>query len=741
MSRWNSKRRTGKMCSHAFLLLFAIPLLRAQPGPDDVFEYLSLDFPGLEKVREAVRSGELPKARAALLSYFQTRPNRLGDDLYAAGEGNSQVARENAGNRFSWKGTAKAFGATVDWRFIGPDREWNYSLNRMLWFENFVAVYSRTRDEGLVRAWREQILSWIRLGDPGFPRTIDTGRRLESLVSSYWMFITQLRSPSIDPEMHAVLLASIHEQCEYLYNPDHWRRYSNWGTFESSGLARAAVLFPEFKRSTMWLRELFFRMQVQIGLSYYPDGMHVELSPSYHAGELQMWFDFVRLAERNGIVSPWQTQSAQPSAAALFRNPARALMYLVTPNGGFPQAGDTDDSVDLDLLGGMSTYLDDSQMRFVATRGRDGSPPVESSHAFPDAGYFILRSGWGDAGRPFGDQMYLMFDATVNTPWHAHRDAFNVLFNAFGRKLLLDAGRFTYNDGPERELFLGAASHNTVVIDRQDQKKHDPKPEAWWKFFRSFDCVSATRRQGDVRHERTVCLIKPDYAVIVDRLAGKGSHQYQQYWHLDPGGRGEVSLAGSVVFSPNFLLCSTAPEGSLGVGTGWVSRRYREKTEGPVVTCSWDAEGETAVATLLYPFGGEMPRVEITDITPREIRGRSMVLKIDNGRFQDMVYMRGDTARNVGDGVATDADVLFLRREGRGVQGFAAARCSSLIIDGKVHYATPGVRTDVSFDGECLEIRGVNIRRCEARVPGTSRVFMNEETVPAKRSGEMLICE
>jgi len=692
--------------SIGIFLFFVSATVVAQPGPDDVFKYLRLDYPGLEEVQKAVEEGNLSEGRAALLRYFQTRKDRLGSGLYAFGQGDSAQAFMNARNHFSWKGTSKDFGKTIDWSFIGLDREWNYSLNRMLWFENFVEVYRRSRDETLVRAWKDQVMSWIRIGDPGYPRSIDTGRRMESLASSYCMFVTELRSPSVDPETNAILLASIHQQCEFLYHPDNWRRYSNWGTFESSGLARAAVLFPEFKRNNLWLRELFFRMQVQLGLSYYPDGMHVEVSPSYHAGELQVWFDFNTLVERNGVDNPWSPQSEQPSPASLFRAPAEALAYLITPSGRFPPTGDTDDSEGLELLDGMSTYLDDPHLRFVATRGREGVPPVESTRAFPDVGYFVLRSGWGDAQRPFNQQLYLLFDATVNLPWHAHRDAFNILLSAYDHELLVDAGRFTYNAGPDRELFLSAASHNTVVIDGTDQTKFDKKPKAWWKFTSTFDCVSAARMQGEVEHRRTVCYVKPDYAVVIDQVAGQGAHAYRQYWHLDPSATGQVTLSGQRVVSPNLLLSSSSPAGSLQLTKGPVSKRYRERTEGPVITCSWEATGKSSVATLLYPFRREAPRVDFSDVTSGDLRAHHTIVRMDHGGFRDFLYVAADSSRREDAGIVTDADILFLRRtQGGELNSFTALRCAYLKIDGKLYHETSGMKRDVFFDGERIEIK------------------------------------
>ncbi len=678
------------------LALLLAPVLQAQPGPDAVFRYLSREHRGLERVWAAHDRGDLPAARAELLRYFQRRTDRLGTDIYPSAKANPAVAQANARNRFSWKGTSRDFGGEIDWRAVGVDREWNYSLNRLLWFENFAAVYRDTRDEQIARAWKDQALSWVRMGDPGFPRTIDTGRRLENLASSYCVFVTQLRSPSIDPEVNAVLLASIYEQSEFLYHPDHWRRYSNWGTFECSGLARAAILFPEFSRSEFWVRESFFRMQVQMALSYTPDGMHVELSPSYHAGELQAWTEFAALARRNGVKNPWLTQSVQPTTALLLTPPGEALAYFVMPSGKFPRTGDTDDSDRTDVLGRMARTIGLPHLAYAASSGREGVPPPETSKAFPDAGLFVLRSGWGDANRPFVDQMFVLFDATVNRPWHAHRDALNLLFSANGRDLLVDAGRFTYNEGPERELFLRAASHNTVVIDGVDQTRYDPKPESWWKFSERFDCVSASRIQGAVAHRRTVCFVKPEYLLVVDHLSGPGS--YRQYWHLDAAATGQVKIDGQSALTPDLLISTSAERFELGAAD--ISPRYRERSVAPLLTCSWSGASESSVATLLLPRRG-ISAARMRDITPPAVRGSHCVVEIARDSVRDLLLIRNPAATGPAiltvAGVETDAEVLHLRREGKSPR-VTALRCSALTIDGVVYYQGPGKIVDLSCE-------------------------------------------
>jgi hypothetical protein len=194
--------------------------------------------------------------------------------------------------------------------------------------------------------------------------------------------------------------------------------------------------------------------------------------------------------------------------------------------------------------------------------------------------------------------------------------------------------------------------------------------------------------------------------------------------------------------APDLMLATSGGGGTLGLETGPVSRRYREKTEGPVITNTWEAAGKSAVVTLLYPFQGAVPSSRLTDVTPGDSRGRSSSALLEHDGFTDLVYARGDSARIVAPLVETDAEYLFLRRErGGSMTRFAAFGCSSLNVGGVVLYRTGGTEADVTFDGKTLVVDGAYILRCEARVPVNTVVRMNNRPVKTRREGGMLVVD
>ncbi|MFC1583894.1 heparinase II/III family protein, partial [Candidatus Neomarinimicrobiota bacterium] len=312
---------------HLILFIFLITGVAARTNASaaaadgkDIYQHLDLDYPGLDGVKAALTRRDTATAERELLEYFQTRTNRRLE--WGSFSGDSAQADEYAANIFDFRRTLQA-----------TDSEWHNSLNRFRWLASFTDAHQRTGDDKYPQAWISQISNWIAQCEPGYPRTIDTGRRLESWVKSYDYFIAQNRSPLVTPEFHGLVLESMRQQAEYLYLPENWRRYSNWGTFECSGLALFTLMFPEFKRNDVWLHEVWYRMRTQLSDSYHADGMHIEVSPSYHSHELEVWFNFIRMAEMNGVTSPLRPQLILKPLQELFDAPAEALMYFYKPTG------------------------------------------------------------------------------------------------------------------------------------------------------------------------------------------------------------------------------------------------------------------------------------------------------------------------------------------------------------------------------------------------------------------------
>ena len=118
------------------------------------------------------------------------------------------------------------------------------------------------------------------------------------------------------------------------------------------------------------------------------DGVHRERSSHYHLIALRSFLAArVNITRFGGHIPPAYDERLR---AAL-----RFGMHLHRPDGYVPALSDSDSESYLDLLELAADSLDDAGLRYVATRGREGTPPAERCADFPVGGYYVQRSGWG----------------------------------------------------------------------------------------------------------------------------------------------------------------------------------------------------------------------------------------------------------------------------------------------------------------------------------------------------------
>jgi hypothetical protein len=712
---------------------------------DPVFNHINLSYPGLERVKALVDSHEYDAAKIELLKYFQNRTNRKLPEIEIASD--IQQAKENSEYVLTLRNLRKSFNGMIDWTWQDVDKEWNFSLNRMQWLLNFVGAFKRTKDPTYVHAWMDQITSWIEIGQPGFPRTIDTGRRLESWVYSYYLLMQEMKVAAITPEFNAKMLTSIVQQAEFLYYPENWRRFSNWGTFENYGLALVALMFPEFKRSEKWLHEVWFRFRFQLLHSFHHDGMHIEVSPSYHNHELSVLTRFFLYAKYNGINSPLRSQIPLQPVEELISRSAEALIYLYKPNGMLPQVGDTDDSGNLDFLRLLGEYLKRDEFTYVGTLGKQGTPPEYTSKFYPESGYYIFRSGWGNEERPFSDELYLLMTNTTNEPWHAHYDMLSVIMDAYGYELLKDPGRYTYNDdSPERAYFKSTGAHNTVSIDGTDQpRRYTPPPAVWYSNDRMDYVIGRQMSHPRIEHYRSVFFMKPQYWIVTDWLVGgNDNHLYEQIWHLSELAVDNIDInpESNVIHSPYLQIIPIESGVTIDIQDGWISRKYREKTKSNVINISKIGTNGVVLPTILYPYKDDPPSVSTKKILIEDDPG-AVAFTLSHGIYTDYYFEQFDHGINQRfEQIETNSRLLFLRIDNDGnMVSYHFIKGTELFIDQQLIVSIQGRNIVVSVDRGVIDIQADGLVGFKIFDMGYTNLFINGEAVEIVRNGGFISYE
>jgi hypothetical protein len=233
---------------------------------------------------------------------------------------------------------------------------------------------------------------------------------------------------------------------------------------------------------------------------------------------------------------------------------------------------------------------------------------------------------------PYEDEKYLVFDCgPLGEGNHGHFDLLSLEVAAYGQSLIVDPGRYTYDESGEtnwRVRFRGTAYHNTVMVDKKNQTRYEfherkfknkgPGPEWELKSFISqpgFDYLHGIGRshEYDVVHERKIFFFCPEYWIVSDLLLAKKSHGYDLLFHLSDQALGRVSMAveqGTIAVDALHLVIAQAvdPEIKPFVEEGYISPSYGVKHGAPVIRFSRHAQ-DACFNTILFPYKLERPSI------------------------------------------------------------------------------------------------------------------------------------
>jgi hypothetical protein len=484
--------------------------------------------------------------RHAIADHFRNRSKPV-IDMPAAG---SDIARADRALRheFNSIGYPHTFGPEIDWQFdktaepaspYAPNNEWTWQLNRHAEWIALARAYRRTHDEKYAREFVAEMLSWVKQcpmpKDSGNAprsawRTIETGIRAAQVWPEVWYSF--VKSPAMTDD---TLLTFLSAYLDHAHHLTSFHTTGNWLAMEGNGLFHVGVLFPEFRDAAAWRATGGKWIYEEMNNQVYPDGVQIELSSGYHHVSLNNFLGVYRIAKLNGAELP----------ADFLKRLEKMYdfdVYGAMPDGRIPGVQDGNYyPVRRALEEATALFPERADFRWHASSGKEGKPPAEMNHAFPWAGYFVMRSGWEP------DARFLWFDGGPYGYGHQHEDKLQIIVEAYGKLLLVDPGTFTYERSKWRNYFIDSFSHNVVLVDGQPQRRRgaprdtyiakQPAPAVWGKDYveATFDENFGGDVKNNVTHTRAVLFVRPNFWVVLDTLKAKDGkeHAYDALFHFE----------------------------------------------------------------------------------------------------------------------------------------------------------------------------------------------------------------
>lgn len=618
-----------------------------QQPQTDLLQYLDLERPDLQAVKAALAKGDAPAARAAFVAHMRARTSpALPPQPTDAPASVIKQADDILAHVFNLAGCPPTkLGAEIDWSADPHDYDqWPIALNRHTHWLTLGRAYAATKDEKYAQEFVSELRSWLaalpiyiganwiegpHLERGKIPLSLDAGIRM---AQSWWQAYGYFKdSPSFDVDAQMLMFGSMYDHAGYFLDPRAWHGASNWGAMEVNGLFTLAVMLPEVKDASQWLTTARQRLSEALAAQVYPDGAQIELAPGYHGVTLSNFVGALELARANQVELP-------PDFQAGLERMYDYYVAIATPDRRMPAVNDSGwNGLERQLLQGLTLFPQRDDWRYLATAGKEGTPPARTSWTLPYAGFHMMRTGWTPRDK------YLFFETGPYSTGHQHEDQLNLLLHVGGKTLLTEGGIYSYDRSAWRKYVLSSRAHNVVLVDGQEQNRwrrretyRTEQPyESRWFTGADFDFAQGVYDSGfgpngevQVTQTRQVLFVKPDYWLVVDDFvpADDKPHTYEALFHLDAAaaqvdqGTGAVTVEEGGVGLRIIPLAQARPEVLIVQGQkepvvqGWLpTGRHNVLRDIPTAVFRWQATGATRMVYALVPGeGGQWPVTGVT---------------------------------------------------------------------------------------------------------------------------------
>jgi len=605
----------------------------AQAATDKAsFDMLDLNHPGLEQVRREFDAENYESAADELLRYFKKKSlEKSSDSAKVVTPTPSKATIEVAENALRHhfrphKGYGYFdYGQDIDWQMWPiKDNEVRWQLHRVKWWAAMAQVYSNTRDERYAKEWMLQFSDWSKKNPLGLSKENDTyawrplevSDRVESLVATFNTFVT---SPNFTPNFLLSFLQSYSEQAYYLHS--NYAELGNHRLFEAQRALYAGAEFPELKKAPALRKRGIEVLSAEIMKQVYPDGVHFELSPGYHAASIDIFLNAYRAAQRTGIEKEFPD-----SYRKTVEKMVMAYINFTFPDYTQPMFGDSWWHEKRVQVNQFSTWLkafpDNEALRYFASEGKDGKPPAYLSKGLNNAGFYTFRTGWHP------NSTVMVVKASPPGPaggFHAHPDngTFELWIN--GRNFTPDSGAYVYSGDAEimklRSWYRQSRVHSTLTLDDKDMQITQSALAKWNPTSDIQTLTYTNPSYANLNHQRTILLIDNAYFLVIDRAIGKATGKLGTHFVLREDSKPAFDLRANLVHTQysdgnNLLVKNIDEDGTwLREEDGKVSYKYREEFSRPAfVFEKAKARGKSqSFITIMLPYSGsQVPSIRAT---------------------------------------------------------------------------------------------------------------------------------
>ena len=419
------------------------------------------------------------------------------------------------GNSFSFLNILKDFEKNIDWNYEPYGKLWTFNLN----YFDFLNQSNINTEDGLklIKDYisKDEVL---KDGKASYPISL-RGINWIKFLSKH-----NVSDKDIDQNLYN------HYQI-LLYNPEYHLLGNH---LLENGFA---FLFGAYYfKDEILYKQAVKILKTELKEQVLNDGAHFELSPMYHQIMLFRVLDCIQLIRLND----WKKDDLLPFLEDIASKMLSWLKEVTFNNGDIPMVNDS--------AFGIAPLTEE-----LLNYGKYLELEINKVKLF-DSGYRMIKNEKYELFMDVGD-----IGASYQ-PAHVHSDIFNFVLYVKNQPFIVDTGVSTYEKNKVRQLERGTSSHNTVIINNQEQTQV-------WGGFRvakrakvisleeTNNTVNSTHngyKNLDISHTRNF-LTKKNSIIIKDYITKQVNHKQIANFHFHPSIT-DVTIDNSNVFIENMKI-------------------------------------------------------------------------------------------------------------------------------------------------------------------------------------------
>ena len=311
----------------------------------------------------------------------------------------------------------------------------------------------------------------------------------------------------------------LHEHLKHLSNPAELNS-GNHGLFQLHGLKSLIYILRSCDNDAYSMSEMKTyaneQMSKLIASQLGSNGVHTEDSPDYHF--------FTHKKITNIVVSPWWSD-LDKNVLRILELGEHAKPWLVFPNKKCVPIGDSAVSAIKKNLSALEEWPHVQKGDYIGAQ-------VD--------GYAVVRSV---ESVPLDQSSFLFFQGSFYSQAHKHCDDLSFILQEDGIDLLIDSGKYGYQQDKYRKYFLSTRAHNTIEVDDKSTTRNQDyaygsaivdQPICINGVWILKGCVD--HKVNRYIHQRTI-VYKPGVDLyVIDIVTNKKigmPRKVSQWWHFD----------------------------------------------------------------------------------------------------------------------------------------------------------------------------------------------------------------